>query len=711
MAEDYSGKDLRGHSFRGRDLRGASFRGADLRGVSFRDADLRGADLREARMGRGGWRRWATDVAAFIVGALSGILALFGTVFLALVVHEWKVAVGMTAGQEIEGADWVFSSVVISGLALGASAATRVERLWPFAAASGLVVAVAVAGAGAGDGAVAVAGAMAMVVAVGGAAAMAGPGAGAGPGAMVGAVAVAVAVAVAGALDFGWAVTGAGAAAGAGASASLALLGWYFRRRALAGDPQLAALQRWVLALGAWSGTDLRGARLGWDGPGDTAPAETLDDERRGADLRGARMPWVRLAGALDLTHADLRGALDLHLADGRGTIHADRRVRDLLVSGQGTGRDYDHADLRGAWLEGANLQGANLTDAELTDACLRGADLTDADLSRATAVGADFTGACLTGALLKAWNIEPGTRLAGAQAEYVWLQSEGGRRTERRPASGVFGPGQFAALFEEVLDTVDFVFDKGIDWRAFVVTLDRLRVEAGESGEAVEVQAIENKDGVFVVRLKVPVAMDKEAVHRAVTAEYGQQLSLAEARVLQLEGEVRATKAEADQTRRSKAAELKRQRKENANLWSVVNRLAGRTIEVNAEATAVGNGKTTHISGVSGSIINVDASLSQVTQSVGSLPGADDAARERLAGLLARLDEALKQTPQDRAEEAAAVAVLAAELIAKAKADKPNRGLLTITGKGLIEAAKALAGVVPAVATLVKEIVGLVAP
>jgi hypothetical protein len=111
-------------------------------------------------------------------------------------------------------------------------------------------------------------------------------------------------------------------------------------------------------------------------------------------------------------------------------------------------------------------------------------------------------------------------------------------------------------------------------------------------------------------------------------------------------------------------------------------------------------------IGNVTNANLNLKATLERVTQSIGTLPGADAAAQERLAELLNRLDEALKQAPQDQADEAAAVAELATDLVTKAKADKPNRGLLRISAEGLKQAAETLAGVVPAALTVAKEIV-----
>jgi hypothetical protein len=89
-------------------------------------------------------------------------------------------------------------------------------------------------------------------------------------------------------------------------------------------------------------------------------------------------------------------------------------------------------------------------------------------------------------------------------------------------------------------------------------------------------------------------------------------------------------------------------------------------------------------------------------------LPRADDAAKQRLADLLADLSTALAQVTAGRAQEAETVAALTGELIEKAKAEPPNPGLLRISAEGLMKAAKSVADTVSPVLKIVEQVVGL---
>ena len=93
-----------------------------------------------------------------------------------------------------------------------------------------------------------------------------------------------------------------------------------------------------------------------------------------------------------------------------------------------------------------------------------------------------------------------------------------------------------------------------------------------------------------------------------------------------------------------------------------------------------------------SGSNITVNSSLTQVSQAIGTLPGLDESGRRQLSDLLAELADALAQTPPERAQEAAAVAALTADLVDKARAAPPNPPLLRISAEGVLKAAKSLA-------------------
>jgi Protein of unknown function (DUF2690) len=140
------------------------------------------------------------------------------------------------------------------------------------------------------------------------------------------------------------------------------------------------------------------------------------------------------------------------------------------------------------------------------------------------------FTSAHMTGACLEAWNIENTTKLDNVDCRFVYLLENYKPNTdnrERRPSSGEFAPGEFTKLFEEVFNTVDIIFQKGIDWKAFIHAFDNIRTEIIKTeGTEIVVQGIENKgDGVFVVRVAVPDDANKEEIYRKIIQEYKRKL------------------------------------------------------------------------------------------------------------------------------------------------------------------------------------------
>ena len=106
------------------------------------------------------------------------------------------------------------------------------------------------------------------------------------------------------------------------------------------------------------------------------------------------------------------------------------------------------------------------------------------------------------------------------------------------------------------------------------------------------------------------------------------------------------------------------------------------------------------------GSIINIKSTLTNVQQSVGEIRADDQAARKELEKLIGELSEALQKVPEKSKEHAEAVAETAKVLVDTAKAEKPNKTMLQISGEGLKQAAKNLADVMPIVATIAGQIV-----
>jgi len=86
------------------------------------------------------------------------------------------------------------------------------------------------------------------------------------------------------------------------------------------------------------------------------------------------------------------------------------------------------------------------------------------------------------------------------------------------------------------------------------------------------------------------------------------------------------------------------------------------------------------------------------------------DDKKENLESLLKQLNGLLAQIPAEKKEDAEAVAVTAEDLVSKATAEKPNKTLVSISSKGLLEAATTVGKMVPTLLPVVKQIVEFVA-
>ena len=110
------------------------------------------------------------------------------------------------------------------------------------------------------------------------------------------------------------------------------------------------------------------------------------------------------------------------------------------------------------------------------------------------------------------------------------------------------------------------------------------------------------------------------------------------------------------------------------------------------------------------GAIINIKSTLTNVQQSIGDIRTDNETARKELETLIGQLSEALQKVPAEQQEQAEAVAETAKVLVDTAKAEKPNKTMLQISGEGLKQAAQNLAGVMPTVLTIASQIVMTIA-
>lgn len=479
---DYRKQNLKGRSFRGQNLAGADFSGAKLHGADFRGANLTDAKFIDAGTGIAWPRQLSRFALGLLLGVFSGLLALvfFAAIswFASTIAKFWSlentivyltIVIGVYMLLHIIGVLtalhrqnwsvlWLFESVLLPVFIAGTGTGTGTEAI--------AAVAVAVAGVVAGAGALVVAGVVVMAVAV----------------------TVVEVVVAAGA--------GAGVIAGTGAVLWLSF-GIYLNWRCLKHEePMLLALRRLSLAWRNWGGSDFRGATL------------TGADFSQ-ADLRHARFSGTAMIGCR------WRQATNLHLADTRNTLLERRAIRQLLSVGDLGDKRFAHANLRGAVLAGLDLHGADFYHADLSHADLSGCDLQNADFSEAMALATHFNGAEFTGAILENWNVDKTTRFDGAQARFVYLKRD---QSEKNPPQGEFGPGDFAKLYQEIANTVDFIAHTPEELQALLRAIEAIKAQGG----GIFIQQMERKADSVVLRVQ---SEDHEAVDKAATyAEVEQQ-------------------------------------------------------------------------------------------------------------------------------------------------------------------------------------------
>ncbi|XGB43249.1 MAG: pentapeptide repeat-containing protein [Nodosilinea sp. LVE1205-7] len=272
----------------------------------------------------------------------------------------------------------------------------------------------------------------------------------------------------------------------------------YVSWRARQGDQKFTGIWQWAIAFTTLGGTRFQGANL--------TEADFSQAHLKGSDFRNA-----------NLTRTNFYLARQLHQAIVKHTILADPAVQNLVVTHRGQHQSYCGRNLKGANLAGVDLRGADLTAADISEATLTGAWLEQANLTKVQAIATNLQQAQLTGACIEAWNIDSTTQLENVVCDYLYLRHP---QQERRPSSGTFAPGDFAALFQEIIHTLDLIFRNGIDQQAFNYSLHQLHVE--NEGIDLAVRSLEKKpNGTVIVRVDVPTTVDKAALHADFSRSY----------------------------------------------------------------------------------------------------------------------------------------------------------------------------------------------
>ncbi len=247
---------------------------------------------------------------------------------------------------------------------------------------------------------------------------------------------------------------------------------------------------------------------------------------------------WVRKNSQVEI---DLRDAnLDNGILLNVNFSHADLSNVNLknadLEDAHFQYANLHNANLENSDLEDAHLEYANLHNANLKNANLKNANLKNAKLMRVTAIHTNFSYANLTGACIEDWNINSGTILDNVVCDYIYLKyyydsvNHKFIYQDRRPhdPNKNFAPGEFTKLFQKALETVDLIFTEGIDWKAFLVSFEKLQIEC--NSDELSINSFENKgNGTFVVRVNVPQQADKGEIEKYLEREYQIQLKAIE--------------------------------------------------------------------------------------------------------------------------------------------------------------------------------------
>ena len=392
MSIDFSGKDLRGRSFRGKYLVDANFSGADIRGVNFSGANLAGANFSQVRAGVPLFWRTCTLFFSGLLLALVGVLSGVSSVFIArwfpsMMAHWLGIGVlvlllllaykkGLWTVLWVEGIvcaialalSWIVQTALNSGTLVGTASPELLESSQRLLDTSAVVVVAVsvmsllvwmVATAAITAAALVSSGLLGSAIAI----------------LFFGLVALSVASTLAGQTAVTWVFVAV-------------LLGALLARLSFSSNNPLDPIRAGAIRWSTIGGTRFHKANL--------ANADFTRANLTGTDLTKANVMqtcWYQTRG--------------LDRARIQCPILNNPKLRDLLVSKRGRHGNFAGMSLLGINLENADLQAANLYATNLFRANLRNANLRSANLGCCNLKEADLQGTKMEGAELQGANLE----------------------------------------------------------------------------------------------------------------------------------------------------------------------------------------------------------------------------------------------------------------------------------------------------------------
>ncbi|MGB3404088.1 MAG: pentapeptide repeat-containing protein [Microcoleaceae cyanobacterium] len=431
---DFRGQNLRGQSLRGQNLSGADFSYCDLQGANFYKANLQNSQFRGVKTGLR--KRW--KIILLLISWLLSVLSSLGLVlisyFTLLVLNlsnpndstvGWNtvlltIAFVFIAIRQLIGGSFgtIAATIIVAviGIITSASAgmiqmATFIGTLGISSALAGFAIAVVLTSA--------VAFAVAFLVSP--------------IAALILATARTITVAITAstiASYFSGEVGAVVVASAVSVSFFFDYLGW----RSLYGNGRYAGIQTIAVNLAAVGGTSFRRTNL------------------TDADFTNAIIPSTDFSQA-KLDRTCWKNVRYFDRIRTRNTYLKSRYIRELLQSGKGENRNFNHQDLRGLNLKGANLKNASFIGANLSHSNLKNANLSGARLIRTRLDKTNLTNAILTRAFIQNWIVTTRTKLDGIQCDYIFLRLPSPDNLDQNPHrqpedwNRNFQPGEFTEL------------------------------------------------------------------------------------------------------------------------------------------------------------------------------------------------------------------------------------------------------------------------
>jgi uncharacterized protein YjbI with pentapeptide repeats len=468
---NFSNQDLKGRSFKRQNLTGANFTNADIRSCDFSEAILENASFKGAITGiKPQQKQKLTAIAIALAGVAGVTAALAAGIFFLSVVKSLKdvtaiivIAVAVTFIITISTKNYGYialASAVAIIIALAGASVGVFAGAFVGTLAIALILIFGIIGAATGAGIYAVIGNLSILIA--------------GIGSVIGAIIIAIYNnnnVLFGILAFT-------------ASGIVEILAGYVANSALKGNERLTFIRNRAIAFSSWGGTSFYKANL--------AKADFLDSKLEKTDFRFASIFQTNFEGVIGLDYARLYG-----------TILEDLSVQKLCVTLNGQGKDYTDKNLNGACLKSAKMEGSTLV--------------------RTQVLGTDFTNASLTGACIQEWNFNSETIFENVDCQRIFLKCANHKSFyEVKPDNGSFEPGHFSKWIQEIKDTVDLIFDKGLNWKAFAFSLAQSAIDNHEGH--LSLQSMENKgNGIVVVKIQVPESVNKSKIHKSITDNYNE--------------------------------------------------------------------------------------------------------------------------------------------------------------------------------------------